>query len=164
MTRAAGRKTTRLVSAAVVAGALLLGACGGDDGGGGGSASGEDFCDDLRALSDAEVFGEDPDFSDPDSLRPAFEEARRALDALGDDVPSEIAGEFATVQGGLTGIIDLFEEYDYDLAALAAEATTNPAITEQLESFGGAEFEAASERLSEYGEQECGIQPDTTGG
>jgi hypothetical protein len=79
-------------------------------------------------------------------------------------VPSEIADDFATVQAGLNGIIDLFEEYDYDFAALAAEAAANPEITEQLESFGGPEFEAANERLSEYGEQECGIEPDTTGG
>jgi hypothetical protein len=151
------RRARRVVTGTLVAGALLLTACGGDDGGGSASS----FCDQLEELRSSDAFAEDPDFTDPDAMRTSFEQARDALDSIG-DVPSEIKDDFETVTSGLTSLIDLFEEYDYDLVALSEAAAADPSLTEQLENFGGPEFEAANDRLEEYSTNECGLTPDTS--
>lgn len=157
----------RLVRTTAVLGvtvALLGSGCGGDDGGGGGGSESA-FCDELLRLTDSGVLSdEETSFTDAAALEEGMTEAREALDALASDVPSEIKDDFNTVKDGLTGFIDLLEEYDFDFVALATAAQEDPELLARVEAFGSEEFTQAGENLDAYGADVCGIESDTTAG
>ncbi len=129
--------TTRLMRrilglAAVPALVFAMAACGGDDdessSGGGDSSS---FCDDARTIDEA---AENTDTEDLD----AFGDAIAAMQAL--DPPAEIAEDWAL----------MFESFE-QMSDLSVEDMEN------LDEDSFAEAEAASERVSTYMEEECGI-------
>jgi hypothetical protein len=72
------------------------------------------------------------------------------LDEWAGRAPAEIAGDVAVLARGMRGLIDLLEEYDFDLVALA-DAESEP----RLQALEDPEFEAASLRVSQY----CGLPP-----
>jgi hypothetical protein len=143
--------------------ALLLGACGDDAGSSGDPASADAFCDTLRELEASDVFDSDPDFSDPEAVRAQYEAFRDGLTDLQSAAPDEIADDVAAIRTSLVDLIELLDEYDYDLEAIFEASTSDPALAERLESFGDPAIEEATARLDTFGEQDCGITPDTTG-
>ena len=121
--------TARRLLAALAVPALALGlaACGDDDD----SASAESFCDAAREIEER--------FSNMDPSTPAeFEEAIAAIDEL--DPPAEIADDWETMMEALESFadIDLTDPNAFDESAFS-------------------DAEAASERVGEYMEEECGI-------
>lgn len=112
--------------------ALLLtvaAACGDDDESGGGDSS--SFCEDARALDSS--FGD----IDPTDAE-AFGDAITAFDEL--DPPAELEDDWNTFLDALRS----FEDIDL----------TDPSSVDQSDF---ADAEAASERISTYMEEECGI-------
>ena len=113
-----------------------LAACGGDDdddaggSGGGGGGSTEEFCDKARDYEE--------EFADAD---PSDEEAIDALRDLADSAPSDISDD-------MNGLIDLFEQM--------AEAGEDPEALAEL-SEQAEDMTAASERITTFMEDECGI-------
>ncbi len=131
-----------------------------------GSASSA-FCAKARALQESQesldVLGvTNPD---PQELRRQLTEAGKALDELGDDVPSEIRDDYRTFLDGWNEFTDLLANYDYDFSKLMAAAAEDPALFESgpfatLFAEDG-EFARSAERIGEYFEQVCGV---TSGG
>src|SRR5690606_37612932 len=117
-----------LAGLAVPALALALAACGDDDES---SASSEPFCDAARELEER--------FSNIDPSTPEeFEEAIAAINEL--DPPAEIADDWETMMNAFESLtdIDLTDPNAFDESAFS-------------------DAEAASERVGEYMEEECGI-------
>ncbi len=79
------------------------------------------------------------------------------VDNVKENAPDEIQADLETVSNGFADVQEIFAEYDYDLAKLGAAAAADPELTQRLESFGGEEFTAASERVSTYLQEECNL-------
>jgi hypothetical protein len=126
-------------------------------------AGSEEFCTKLREFEDSPVLQGDPSFDDPEALKTQYEAIQDAIGQLADVAPGEIQDDIDTMQSGLGDLIKLFEEYDYDFAKIMEESQSNPDLATRVQSFGTGEMDAASQRLTAYGEQVCGIT-DTTAG
>lgn len=126
-----------------------------DDYGGGDSGSGadSDFCSPgtLEGVFNSE------DFMGFDNMEEEFGQLDEAMDYLEDNAPNEIEDDVAIVVSGIRGWIELLEENDFNIMALAG-SEDDPRLL-ALESD---EFEAASERVANY----CGFEADmsTDGG
>jgi hypothetical protein len=130
------RRMTALCSALAIVSGFGLVACGDDDGGGGGgqAMSTEEFCELLRE-SEAD---------------PSDDASFEALDELVAAAPPEIRDDLELVRDRLQQLEGLDED---DPAAFEAV----------MELMGDPEFVAASERLEEFGVEECGMEPSDTG-
>jgi hypothetical protein len=150
---------------------LVLGlavACGGDDGdssdpapeaspaatategstssGGGSTGSGDSkdgFCtpDNIDAVFDG--FEATTDLAD---LETQFSQMSDILDDWADGAPSEIKDDAQIIARAVRGLIELFEENDYDIIAVGTSATDDPRVL----ALDSDEFVAATDRLSEY--------------
>ena len=143
--------------AAVALMVLGLAACGSDDDGGsssgdGGGGNSADLCANAREL---ESLGNGDALDNLDEA--TFTKLTDLLDGVRENAPDEIKADLETVGDGFADVREIFEEYDYDLAKLGAAAATDPELTERLESFGGEDFTAASDRVSTYLQEECGL-------
>jgi hypothetical protein len=153
-------RTIRTMAAAAMALMVLgLAACGSDDdgsgsgtGGGDGGGNSADLCANAREL---ESLGSGDALTDLDEA--TFTRLTNLVDGVRENAPDEIRADIDTVADGFADVREIFEEYDYDLAKLGAAAAADPELTERLESFGGADFTAASERVSTYLQEECGL-------
>ena len=153
--------------------ALVLGvaACGDDDDSGGDAAS-EDAASDDTASDDEssdddssggdsdsewcqlardvqaqdDLFG-DVDFTDPEAMRSAFEEATDVLEDAADAAPEEIQDDVNTSLDAFREYIDVLEEADYDFTQI------DTAAFDEI----GAEAEEAGARIDAYNERVCGI-------
>ena len=150
-------RTFRTISAAAVALMVLgLAACGNDDdgssSGNGGGGNSADLCANAREL---ESLGSGDALDNLDEE--TFTKLTDLVDGVRENAPDEIQADLETVADGFAEVREIFEEYDYDLAKLGAAAATDPQLTERLESFGGEDFTGASERVSTYLQEECGL-------
>jgi len=119
-----------------------------------GSGSGE-FCALAREYDEADPF-EDPDFDFTDSgqVRDVFNELDDAIGQLARSAPGEIEDDAEIVADGTSKLIELFEKYDYDFVAIGSDAAAQAEFDELV---ADPQYEAASERLSTYLEEVCGI-------
>jgi hypothetical protein len=126
---------------------------------------GEAFCTKLKEFEDSPVLNGDPNLEDPAAVREQYEAIEDAINQLSDVAPDEIQADIDTLKSSLGELIDLFKEYDYDLAKLNDAAQQDPALMERFQNAGGGdETAAASDRLAAYGEQICGVTDTTAGG
>lgn len=135
-------------------------ACGDDDGGGGGGGSASSFCDtveDFKSASDESdsIFTgtELPDAGDVEEI---MTNAGDAVEEMMDNAPAEIADDVEMMGDATKRMIDAFEAADWDLMAVATDEDF-AAIAEELDS---EELTAASDRISAYVKDECGIDLD----
>ncbi|HAP78475.1 MAG TPA: hypothetical protein DCR14_20630 [Acidimicrobiaceae bacterium] len=146
-------KALRTVAAAALAAGLLV-ACSDDDKGSS-SASGGDFCDQVRAFkteNDAINLIFDAEAPDPEALKAAFGRFLPLIESLRANAPAEIKADMEIVTGVQSQLVSVFEQYDYNLAAVA----TSPEFT-NLQTNNAAEVEAAGDRLDEWSQTECGV-------
>lgn len=148
------KRITTIVIAAVTATALLA-ACGDDDkkSSDGGSDA---YCarvETYEQTSDAL----DGVFNNPaatgEDVRSAFEAMAGLAHDLEDGAPSEIAADLATVNGSIDRMLEIFEQYDWDFAALE----TAPEAAELGTLMESAEVTAATDRLDAWALDTCGI-------
>lgn len=93
---------------------------------------------------------------DADSFRAAVEQSREALATAQDLAPAEISGDIALFVEAYDGFVSLLEEYDYDLTALALQASDDP----RLLAFETEELAAASRRIGAFCGADLGFEPD----
>lgn len=164
---------TRKAIAAIGAGVLLFAACGDDDDSSlfddddaedtaADGTDDDDDSDDSVPVSDAgdfcDVVGElesfdelEDSFADPDAIESQVSEVREIYTQGAELVPDEIADDFELVSESLTTFADAFADAGYNILDVRVSAIT------ELED---PELEAATDRLEEYGESECGVEPD----
>lgn len=122
------------------------------------------FCKKARDLEESQqaldVLGSGTNPS-PEELKKQFEEAGRALEELGEDVPSEIRKDYEAFLKGWKEFTDFFGKYDYDFAKLMTAAAEDPSLLESgpFANFSDEnnEFAQSAERIGQYIEQVCGI-------
>lgn len=157
--------------ATLAAGILALAACdsGGDGGGvsaGGGST--DTFCalaDDVQGLDE---LGEGIDPTDFDALTNQLDEFNDVLDDAVEAAPDEIRDDVELIA---TTVSDLFEAMRGPLQELSENpeaAAQNPEIFQQLQEAQPTpeeeqQLEEASQRIEQFVEEECGIDPDSGG-
>ena len=148
------RNVRTMVGLALAVAAIgALGACGSS----GGSSSGSgDLCSYAKEM---ESSLSDEAFSNTDKA--TFDKIEEIIGNVQDKAPSEIKDDVSTMAEGFAKVRELFAKYDYDLAKLSAAAASDPALTKQLESFSSEDFSAASDRVSTYLEEKCGITTST---
>lgn len=147
-------KALRTVAAITLAAGLLV-ACGDDDTSTSGGASGGDFCTQVKSFktqSDAVDLIFQADAPDAEALKAAFAAISPMIDSLRASAPAEIKADLELVTGVQTQLIDVFEQYDYDLAAVAA----SPEFA-NLQTGNAAAVEAAGDRLDAWSQAECGV-------
>jgi len=143
-----GRTWVGTMAAAACA-TVALAACGSDSGS---SSSGGDLCSYAREM---EATVSDDAFSTPDKA--TFDKIEEIVGNVQDKAPSEIKADVATVAQGFADVKAIFAKYDFDLTKLSAAAAADPELTQQLEDVGNEEFTAASDRVSAFLDEECGI-------
>lgn len=129
--------------------ALVAVSCGGDDDSGGGGGDGADveaFCERLRELDT----GETVDINDDP------EAAMAEMRSLRDAAPNEIRDDLDTV-------IEVFEQVAELEAAETDGEPDEDAFGEVFELIFDPDFVAASERLEQFGVDECGLEPSEGG-
>jgi hypothetical protein len=131
---------------------VALMACGSDSGSSSGSGSSGDLCSYAKDLEQS--LGSDA-FDNMDKA--TFDQIQEIVGNVKDKAPEEIKDDVNTVAEGFASVQKIFAKYDYDLTKLTAAAAADPDLTKQLQAAGGEDFTAASDRVSTYLEDTCGI-------
>ena len=118
-------------------------------GGSSGGGSDDDFCrpDNVDAVFDNLDFT-----ANLGNLEEQFSGLRAALGRWADNAPGEIEDDVRVLVAGTRGMIDLFEEYNYDFLAIGTSAIDDPRFT----ALEDPEFQAASDRVASF----CGFDAD----
>lgn len=157
------KRITTIVIAAVTATAMLA-ACGDDDkkSSDGGSSDTAAAGDDDAYCARVETYEQTSDaldsvFDNPaatgDDVRAAFETMADLASGLEDGAPAEISADLATLNGAVDRMLEIFEQYDWDFAALE----TAPEGAELGTLMESAEVTAATDRLDAWALDTCGI-------
>lgn len=133
----------------LVAATLALAACGGDDG----SASAGDWCTLAQRLEDNDTAFEGMLGDDPDVVKDSIDELRDLLDEAARTAPDEILADVNTSADGVDALAGLIEDADYDITQI------DEAALAELDVLGD-EMNAATDRIEQYNETECGIVAD----
>lgn len=168
-------------TAALLAG-LLVG-CSGDEGGSneeGSASNGEsssestestegetsDYC---AALEDAK--GEIDALEAGDVAQ--FEQLFGTISDLAEQAPEEVAAEWQTLDGTLTGLQDALAEAGLELSDLETLASGQPPegvtpqqlqqLAQEFQSFNSTDVNEAGEAISQHAQEECGIDLDDSG-
>jgi hypothetical protein len=112
-----------------------------------GDGGGGSFCDQARALEEADFLSDMSLLSED-----FFAETERALAQIIDDAPAEIRDDVATLLDGFRDLGATLEEYDYNLL--------DPELQQELEDLDTSTFEEAGSNIEDYLEQVCGIAPE----
>lgn len=155
--------------ALLAAAVLALAAC--DNGGNGdgvsaGGGSSEAFCglaDEVQGLED---LGEGIDPTDFGALEGQLDEFNRVLDDAVDAAPDEIRDDVELVASTVNEMFEAMRGPLQELSENPEAAAQNPEIFQQLQEAAPTpeeeeELEAASQRIEEFVEEECGIDTDT---
>ncbi len=129
------------------------------DAGGGSSAVGSGSDSEFCSPTNEDVIFGSLDFTrNFDDLEAQFGLIGDALDVWAGSAPGEIEGDVRTLVDTMRALIELFEEYDFDLIAIG----TNAADDSRFTAVDSDAFQAATERISDY----CGydIEISSTGG
>jgi len=147
-------KRITTIAVAAVAATALLAACGDDkkssDGGSDAYCARvetyEQTSDELDSVFDSSD-------ATADDIRGAFETMAGLADDLEDGAPAEISADLATINGAVDRMLEIFEQYDWDFAALE----TAPEAAELGTLMESAEVTAATDRLDAWALDTCGI-------
>ena len=104
------------IGLALVFGTLAVG-CGDDE------ASSADYCALITSYeADTDAYGGvlDSDNPDPAEVETAFRAIAARVDALEQQAPASIKSDVSAMADATRQLIDLFEKYDWDVAALMA--------------------------------------------
>jgi hypothetical protein len=116
------------------------------------------FCQTARDLQASDIGST---LSGEGNVKAGLEKIQAAINDLKNKAPNEIKADVNTLATGIQKLNDFYAKYDYDPTKLAAAAQKDPTILQSLSDFNNAEFTAATDRITAYGEQVCGIS-DTT--
>ncbi len=178
-------KAPALVAGAALV-ALVLAGCGGDNsspsaqsptttaaGGTSGSnasttspsfsgSGSSDFCNFAKDLQNSDI-GSSLDSDNSTNLKADLDKVRDALSQAKDKAPAEIKADVATVADEFQKYNDILAKYDYDPQKLTDAAQKDPQVLQQATAvLGDPKYQAASDRVSAYAEQVCGIKDDTS--
>lgn len=151
--------------ALLAAAVLALAAC--DSGGnGGGGGSSEAFCglaDEVQGLED---LGEGIDPTDFGALEGQLDEFNNVLADAVDAAPDEIRDDVELVANTVNEMFEAMRGPLQELSENPEAAAQNPEIFQQLQEAAPTpeeeeELEAASQRIEEFVEEECGIDTDS---
>ncbi len=95
--------------------------------------------------------------SSPADAEAAINDVKAIIAELRSAAPAEIKADVETVATASLRMFEILAEYDYDETVTA----TAPEGAEILELFNSAEFEAASDRLSDYEDTTCGLATES---
>lgn len=127
------------------------------------SSGGSDaaYCEKVKQYK-AEADASEPALktNDPAKIRDAFESTLGAVKDLDKDAPSAIAADVHTVRLLADKLVTMFSKYDFDAAKLSA-APEFAALSSEMDS---PELTAANDRLDKWGQDVCGIAPDSPSG
>lgn len=123
-----------------------------------GDGSGE-YCEFARRMSDSTAFDDAFNSTDPVAAKAQFEELIALLDEATGKAPDEIKGDAVTVTEFFKNVAGAYDKYDYDVTKLATAVAggTEPELAALFGGAGDPKFEEASNRLSAYDEQVCGL-------
>jgi hypothetical protein len=124
-----------------------------DDDPGAGEGSTTEFCSFIADVDESQRILDDA--FDPDSFREAMAATISGMQRASDLAPSEIEDDVEFVLSRFLGFVELLEEHDYNVMALATEATIDPRLSD-MES---PDFEAAVSRIGDF----CGLDLVTDG-
>jgi hypothetical protein len=125
-----------------------------DEDGSNGSFSGDsnsDWCVASREINDASDELDALEFTNPDSVRDAFEGLIDTIERARSDSPDEIRDAVDTSYDAFITMRDLLRDVDYDLFNVDVQ---------EFESLGIA-ADNSSDVITAYNEEVCGIEPDT---
>jgi hypothetical protein len=128
-------------------------ACGDDDDGGGDAADGDsEWCAVAQEVEDQDELLSDVDFTDPEAMRGAFDDATELMDDAVDVAPDEIADDVEATSEAFAEYRELLADADFDIMDVD---------TAEFENIG-ADIEAATDRITDYNERVCGIASEDT--
>jgi hypothetical protein len=118
------------------------------------TGKGNDFC----SLATGSVTSDLSGGLTPDNIKALLTQRQDALNAIKDNVPSEVKADVTAIVDASQKTIELFKKYDYDYEKVFTAAQNDPALLAQLASLSSAEVAAASKHLLAY----CGQTTPTT--
>ena len=125
---------------------------------GGGS---DEFCAFAKDLESSDFA--DSISGDDTNLKETFEKLDDVMGDIKDKAPSEIRADVNAVAAAFQKYGDFLKKYDYDVDKITEAATKDPKVLQEAtETFSDPTFVSASERVSAYAAQVCGIDTATT--
>lgn len=125
-----------------------------------GGSGGDDaaYCAKVKQYkADADATDPALQSNDPKQIRTAFETILETIHDLDKDAPEAIAADVHTVRTLADELVATFDKYDYDFTKLSAA----PEFTELSKKMDGPDMKAANQNLDKWGQDVCGIAPDT---
>jgi hypothetical protein len=120
-----------------------------------------DFCNFAKDLQSSDIANSLN--GDSTNVKNDLAKVRDALSQAKAKAPAEIKADVATVADAFQKYDDLLAKYGYDPQKLTAAAQKDPQVLAQATAvLDDSKFAAASERVSAYAEQVCGIKDDTS--
>jgi hypothetical protein len=119
-----------------------------DDSSGGDSDS--EWCQLARDVQAQDDLFSDVDFTDPEAMRTAFENATEVLEDAADSAPEEIQDDVNTSLDAFRQYIEVLEEANFDITQI------DTASFDEI----GADAEEAGARIDAYNERVCGLADD----
>lgn len=127
------------------------------------SSGGSDaaYCEKVKQYK-AEADASEPALqtNDPAKIRDAFESTLGAVKDLDKDAPSAIAADVHTVRLLADKLVSTLKKYDYDIAKVSA----SPEFATLAKEMDSPDLNAANDRLDKWGQDVCGIAPDSPSG
>ncbi len=153
----------------LVAGLVLaLAACGSDGEGGDSTASGgdsgdSDFCATIVEVGTSDLFAEESEvFDSPDATRDAFEQLDDALGVLTEEAEGSVVADLELLSTIIGDLDDFYATYDYDTTKLGTALGEDSSLAGELEALAAelesADYQEASDRVTDYTEEECGAE------
>jgi hypothetical protein len=120
-----------------------------------------DFCNFAKDLESSDIANSLT--GDSTNVKDDLAKVRAALAQAKAKAPDEIKADVATVADAFQKYDDLLAKYGYDTQKLTDAAQKNPQVLAQATAvLDDSKFAAASERVSAYAQQVCGIKDDTS--
>ena len=100
---------------------------------------------------------ETPTDGDAGAVETSWTALVAAMNDMADEAPAEISDAATATRDGFVKLRDLYEKYEWDAQKLAAAASTDPEVEA---AFSDTSMQAASDELTSYVSQVCGIDTE----
>lgn len=97
------------------------------------------------------------DLPSVDDMKAAFGKVQQMLQDLEDNAPAEIKADVATVNAATLDLINFFVENDYDFTKIATDTSLATEFQGIIENSDASD---AGDRLDQWGQENCGIDPE----
>jgi hypothetical protein len=116
----------------------------------------DDFCDldDLGDSMDDTLFSGEP--SSPEAMEQAYQAMGAFFVRANQLAPDEIADDFAILSNGMSELMAVLADYEWDFAAMSMAAMEDPELEARLSALDTPEFDAASENIDAWITANCG--------